>query len=159
MTAHMPCPCQSGFTYEDCCAPLLARQVFADSPERLMRSRYTAYVNADIDYLRDTTADHRRAVYDFEQLGEWARQSQWLGLKVHVSEQEGDRGRVVFTARFKLDDGVHAHTEDSTFMQQNGRWYFVEGQECAEPKSNVGRNDPCLCGSGRKYKKCCGAGV
>lgn len=24
----------------------------------------------------------------------------------------------------------------------------------AEPK--VGRNDPCPCGSGRKYKKCCG---
>ena len=22
----------------------------------------------------------------------------------------------------------------------------------------VGRNDPCPCGSGRKYKKCCGAG-
>ncbi|WP_256204377.1 SEC-C metal-binding domain-containing protein [Planococcus faecalis] len=20
----------------------------------------------------------------------------------------------------------------------------------------IGRNDPCLCGSGKKYKKCCG---
>ncbi len=24
-------------------------------------------------------------------------------------------------------------------------------------KESVGRNDPCPCGSGRKYKKCCGS--
>jgi preprotein translocase subunit SecA len=23
-------------------------------------------------------------------------------------------------------------------------------------KNNIGRNDPCPCGSGKKYKKCCG---
>ena len=28
--------------------------------------------------------------------------------------------------------------------------------ESEQPK--VGRNDPCPCGSGKKYKKCCGAG-
>lgn len=159
MTAHTPCPCQSGLTYQDCCAPLIARQAFASSPEALMRSRYTAYVQADIGYLRETTAEDRRSAYDFDQLGEWARQSEWLGLKVHNCEQVGQRGRVVFTARFKLNDGVHAHTEDSTFIQYDGRWYFVEGHECAEPKTTVGRNDPCTCGSGRKYKKCCGTGV
>jgi hypothetical protein len=25
------------------------------------------------------------------------------------------------------------------------------------PRTAVGRNDPCTCGSGKKYKKCCGA--
>jgi preprotein translocase subunit SecA len=25
--------------------------------------------------------------------------------------------------------------------------------------AKVGRNDPCVCGSGKKYKKCCGAGA
>lgn len=29
----------------------------------------------------------------------------------------------------------------------------------AAPKSQVGRNDPCPCGSGKKYKKCCGRGL
>ncbi len=28
----------------------------------------------------------------------------------------------------------------------------------AKPTANIGRNDPCVCGSGKKYKKCCGAG-
>lgn len=32
----------------------------------------------------------------------------------------------------------------------------VETVKRAEPK--VGRNEPCPCGSGKKYKKCCGAG-
>ncbi|ETX10187.1 zinc chelation protein SecC [Marinomonas ushuaiensis DSM 15871] len=34
---------------------------------------------------------------------------------------------------------------------------------CAAPKSpvmrdapKIGRNDPCICGNGRKFKKCCG---
>jgi uncharacterized protein YecA (UPF0149 family) len=25
-----------------------------------------------------------------------------------------------------------------------------------EPRIKVGRNEPCPCGSGKKYKKCCG---
>ena len=27
----------------------------------------------------------------------------------------------------------------------------------SNPTTDVGRNDPCPCGSGKKYKKCCGA--
>lgn len=27
----------------------------------------------------------------------------------------------------------------------------------AKPKAAAGRNDPCPCGSGKKFKKCCGA--
>jgi len=37
---------------------------------------------------------------------------------------------------------------------------------CCPPKSpvtrkqpKIGRNDPCVCGNGRKYKKCCGRNV
>ncbi len=31
----------------------------------------------------------------------------------------------------------------------------AEKQEIAKNKAKVGRNDPCPCGSGKKYKKCC----
>ncbi|HOW88750.1 MAG TPA: SEC-C metal-binding domain-containing protein [Elusimicrobiales bacterium] len=37
-----------------------------------------------------------------------------------------------------------------------GEVHKVETVKRAAPK--VGRNDPCVCGSGKKYKKCCGAG-
>ena len=33
------------------------------------------------------------------------------------------------------------------------------GQEGNTPAKNIGRNDPCPCGSGKKYKKCCGANL
>ena len=39
---------------------------------------------------------------------------------------------------------------------QGGETVKVETVRREEPK--VGRNDPCPCGSGKKYKKCCGAG-
>jgi hypothetical protein len=41
--------------------------------------------------------------------------------------------------------------ENPTFMPSKVKTYHRE-----EPR--VGRNDPCPCGSGKKYKKCCGRG-
>jgi uncharacterized protein YchJ len=50
--------------------------------------------------------------------------------------------------------------EKSEFQCIDGAWYFVrpvrQGPapvKSAHPK--VGRNDPCPCGSGKKYKHCC----
>lgn len=33
---------------------------------------------------------------------------------------------------------------------------LVEEKEEKKEPINIGRNDPCICGSGKKYKKCCG---
>ena len=33
----------------------------------------------------------------------------------------------------------------------------VKGKTVTRDAKKVGRNDPCPCGSGKKYKKCCGA--
>ena len=47
------------------------------------------------------------------------------------------------------------------FARHNGRWYFVDGETIGQKPvvregPRIGRNDPCPCGSGKKYKKCCG---
>ncbi|MGN1324764.1 MAG: SEC-C metal-binding domain-containing protein, partial [Candidatus Spyradenecus sp.] len=53
------------------------------------------------------------------------------------------------------------HHERSLFKRVDGQWKFIDG-ELVKPKPIVneqprpGRNDPCPCGSGKKYKKCCG---
>ena len=49
------------------------------------------------------------------------------------------------------------------FMIQDGEWKFIDGEiETGVPyvreEPKIGRNDPCPCGSGKKYKKCCGKG-
>ena len=35
---------------------------------------------------------------------------------------------------------------------------FGNRQGRGRRKNKPGRNEPCLCGSGKKYKKCCGGG-
>ncbi|MEK4033504.1 YchJ family protein [Methylocystis sp. IM3] len=162
------CPCRvidaEKRDYADCCKPYLEEGKTPPTAEALMRSRYTAFARGDIDYLEETLAPGTREDFDRKAITHWARQSQWLGLDV-ISTENGletdDEGHVEFIAHFSLEGENYAHRERSLFCKTDGRWYF---QEEANRKSQPivkgaqpGRNDPCPCGSGKKYKKCCGA--
>ncbi|MBN2195705.1 MAG: SEC-C domain-containing protein [Polyangiaceae bacterium] len=65
-----------------------------------------------------------------------------------------------FVARYKLKGVALNHRERAEFKRHHGKWYFVDGEQIAGPPVRVervpGRNDPCYCGSGKKYKKCHG---
>lgn len=131
-----------------------------------MRSRYTAYVLGRIDYLHDTLAPERRASFDRRGAADWSKKSQWLGLDIEATEggRPGDaKGHVDLTAHYIADGARLAHRERSLFRFDAGdqRWYFVEGETRKSApvvrEARPGRNDPCSCGSGKKYKKCCGA--
>lgn len=160
------CPCGSGQPYESCCEPFIAGKALPPTPEALMRSRYTAFTVAAIDYLHDTLAPEERSDFNRAETEKWARSSQWLGLTIHAAEggAEGeDLGSVDFTAKFRMDGRNEAHREVSAFRRENGRWFYAGGRIGGPPveqrrvEVKVGRNDPCPCGSGKKYKKCCGA--
>jgi SEC-C motif-containing protein len=94
----------------------------------------------------------------------WARESTWLGLTIVARERGGsadDEGIVEFQAAYRSRDTRMVHHERSRFRRREGRWFYVSG-ELVKPSParrtvTVGRNDPCPCGSGRKYKRCCGA--
>ncbi len=58
---------------------------------------------------------------------------------------------VTFVARWHDGTGEHAHRERSAFVQHDDRWYFID----PSVPLDAGRNDPCPCGSGAKFKKCC----
>jgi len=50
-------------------------------------------------------------------------------------------------------DGIFDKAEQKElFKEQKQSRTLVKGEK-------IGRNDPCPCGSGKKYKKCCGAGL
>lgn len=147
------CPCGSGQPLADCCGRLHAGKP-AESAEALMRSRYSAYVLGLIDYLTTTTLPAQQPQLDRNAMQQWSSASTWLGLSVHChSESSGDplRARVSFTARWQDGNGEHQHSEDSDFVQSAGRWYFIDPVVTVR----AGRNDPCPCGSQRKFKKCC----
>jgi SEC-C motif-containing protein len=159
------CPCGSNRTYKDCCEPLLNGDCPALTAEQLMRSRYTAYVKVATDYLFETTHPDHRQGYDHKGTKLWAENSQWDGLEVLDSRNGGpedNEGDVEFIVRYREKGLRRQHHELANFKKENGKWYFTEGTAVApkpivrsEPK--VGRNDPCPCGSGKKFKKCCGS--
>lgn len=155
-SSNQPCPCQSGAHFQACCQRYISGDALPETPELLMRSRYSAYVHADLDYIERTTQADARPQYDFEGLRGWAENSEWLGLKIHDTDIDGASGRVRFTARYRQNGNIINHSEDSKFVLEEGRWFFVHGRDYTPPvNKTVGRNDPCLCGSGKKFKKCC----
>lgn len=162
-----PCPCGTGRDATECCLPVIRRERSAATAEELMRSRYTAFVVNDVDWIMDSHHPETVDEVDRDEVGQWASGSEWLGLRIRDTEagQEGDdEGIVSFRARYKVQGQQVDHVERARFVRDEGEWRFhsvveEEAQQLVPvgPASEVGRNDPCTCGSGRKYKKCCGA--
>ena len=158
------CHCGSGQAFDACCGPILRGERPAPTAEALMRARYSAYVEGAIDFLGDSLHPGHRADWDRDATRRWAEQSRWLGLEIRNIEagaEQDEEGRVEFLARFEEQGNERLHHENSLFRRHDGRWHYVSGDlpkprtlRHAEPR--VGRNDPCPCGSGKKYKKCCG---
>ena len=147
------CPCGTGDPYGECCGRY-HQGLPAPSAEQLMRSRYSAYVVGAIAYLQATTLPAQQQALDLQSMKEWSANSTWLGLDVEQSQVLGgqpEHALVSFTARWHDGAGEHAQHERSAFVQHNGRWYFID----PTVPLKAGRNDPCPCGSGQKYKKCC----
>ncbi|MDM9650670.1 YchJ family protein [Pseudomonas wenzhouensis] len=147
------CPCGSGNPLSQCCGHYHAG-THAPSAERLMRSRYSAYVLGLVDYLIATTLPAQQQVLDREAMAAWSAQSTWLGLEVEGGEVFGgkpEHAQVTFIARWHDAQGEHRHRECSAFVQVAERWYFLD----PTAPLKAGRNDPCPCQGGQKFKKCC----
>ncbi len=156
------CPCGSGADFDRCCGPIIAGAP-APSPEALMRSRFTAFTRGDIDHIENTHAKEIREDFNRSTAESTAMSVKWVGLEILDAPEcapTDETGVVEFAARFKQDGELLVHHERSTFRREDGRWVYVDGD--INPKSKprrvekVGRNEPCPCGSGKKYKKCCG---
>jgi SEC-C motif-containing protein len=158
------CPCGSNIEYEKCCAPFLAGKSFPDTAEALMRARYTAFVKGDIDFIYDTRHPRSENKFNRASVTHWSKDSKWHGLKI-IKTKDGKSndqdGTVEFTAQYTLDGEKQVHNETALFKKEDNRWYFIDGNfikpETFHRKTEkIGRNDLCPCGSGKKYKKCCG---
>ena len=157
------CPCGTGRAYDDCCGPQISGETLSPTAEALMRSRYTAYSLCKIEHVANTHDPETRGEFDEKEAREWSEKANWRRLEVLSTEGggEGDtNGTVEFVAHYDIDGQHIDHHEIAEFRRDGERWYFRDGKEVPitvrrdQPK--VGRNDPCPCGSGKKYKKCHG---
>jgi SEC-C motif domain protein len=154
------CPCGSGRELDECCGPILAGAPAA-SAEALMRSRYTAFVRRDFAHIERTQTAEADRDFDRVDAEHAAADVDWLELDVRHAREEGDSATVEFLARFRRQGHEAAHYEVSSFRRVDGRWLYSGGKNTPDVPQRfvekIGRNDPCPCGSGKKFKKCCGA--
>ena len=116
-----------------------------------MRARYSAYARGDTAYVKASWhAETRPSTLTL------ASGDRWLGLEIIDSGEAGDEGWVHFRATCRDDAGFAVLEERSRFVREQGEWFYLDGEHTVEPLK-PGRNDPCPCGSGRKFKKCCAA--
>ena len=158
------CPCGSEQLFSKCCEPIISGEVLAPTAESLMRSRYSAFVTNNIDYLLESNHPSTRHSIDRTAMAAWAKHSEWLGLEI-LSTSEGGvdntDGVVEFRCVYKTQGAEQVLHEYSHFKRVKDRWFYVDGRSPSvetirREGPKVRRNDPYSCGSGKKFKKCCG---
>ncbi|MBQ0050802.1 MAG: SEC-C domain-containing protein [Treponema sp.] len=160
------CPCGSGKSYGECCEPIIKGKTKAPTAESLMRARYTSYEKQEIDFIINSCEEGEKiAEIDRQATEEWAKNSIWHGLKILRTEkgtEADEEGIVEFEATYteKKTNLRDVHHEIGYFKKVNGEWLYSVGNikpmTVVREGAKVGRNDPCPCGSGKKFKKCCG---
>lgn len=156
------CPCGSGASFAACCEPIIKGTRESETAEELMRARYSAFATQAIDFIIESTHTRTRNEIDLAFIREWSETSTWQGLEIlEVKQVNENKAFVSFEAQFTQSGEDHRHREKSLFERENGEWRFVTGDELKNPTVRYetprpGRNDPCPCGSGKKYKKCHG---
>jgi SEC-C motif-containing protein len=160
LTSESPCPCGTGRAFGACCEPLLKQARPAANAEELMRSRYTAHAVGNHRHLHRTYLETSRKPYVEETD---APELTWNRLVVHAHEPGStpDQAFVDFTAYYTDHGSEYPLAEKSEFRRIDGQWFYTRTVrtgpapvKATGPK--VGRNDPCPCGSGKKFKQCCG---
>jgi SEC-C motif-containing protein len=154
------CYCGLYSAYEDCCGKFIDGLDKPKTPEQLMRSRYSAYVQGKVDYIADTMLGNALQGFEKNSSKQWADGVIWLKLDVIKSFNESnERGFVEFSAKFmrKNNKLLEIH-EVSEFNYIGNKWYYTDGKNLAPINKFANRIIPnnclCPCGSGKKFKSC-----
>lgn len=174
------CPCQinpssdaksAPLLYKDCCQPYHDRILNnetdkddgaePDSAERLMRTRYSAFVLVKPEYIVKTTLPAQQNLLDINAIEIWAKETKWAGLEIvtHTPKLGKRHAQVEFKAYFNTSENLQSHHELSAFVKvadktnNDVRWYFLD----PTVSMTVTQKQPCICGSGEKFKRCCAA--
>ncbi len=149
------CYCGSDLSFSLCCEKYINQQLLPFQPEQLMRSRYSAFILKEAQYLLDTDQSNQTKNpedFDFSTI--------WLGLKIIATNDKNindPQDWVEFVAFYQQPNETcstyfHQLHEKSIFSKQNKQWFYTGGSFL--PDIKIARNEACFCGSGKKYKKC-----
>jgi SEC-C motif-containing protein len=124
------CPCGSGLSYSACCESVISGRKDAITAQELMRSRYTAFTIANVDYLMRSHSAKTRPVKERKSIEKWAKSVMWMGLTI-IQTQGGEAsdevGSVEFKALYLENRKPQQIHEKSLFRRENGKWVYVSG--------------------------------
>jgi SEC-C motif-containing protein len=150
------CFCGKSLSLEQCCQSIIDGRSEAITAEMLMRSRFTAYVIKDHEYILQTYASEQRSKLTVNQLTESAQDTQWLSLEVLNHQSRIKTAQVEFKAIYRSNNRYYVMHELSDFVLEDDKWFYTTGVMQKNSGEFVPeRNSQCLCGSGKKFKKCC----
>ena len=122
------CPCGSKKDYFNCCGLFIDGKQLPSTPEELMRSRYTAYTQTNIDYIIRTMKGEAANRFDEKEVLQRAKKIQWVKLEVINSQWDfSAKGFVEFRAHFSRKNKIHVLHEISEFHCEQGQWFYVDG--------------------------------
>lgn len=159
------CPCLSQRSFSNCCQPYINNVCLPDTPEKLMRSRYSAYSRGNVDYLVASHHASKRSANEKQQLLKSTKTTKWIGLIIHKAKQiTENKGEVEFSAYYTTSENslsqlnkdvdIQQVHEKSTFIKEDGQWFYLVGDFLSD--YHHARNEICFCGSLKKYKRCHG---
>ena len=126
----MLCYCNSKKVFSECCEPILNGKQYAETAEQLMRSRYSAFVTANVNYLMDSHHRDTRPVKERKNILKWTKSIRWINLEV-ISKQKGQpsdkEGNVKFKAFYMENGKIECIHENSYFVKENNKWYYKSG--------------------------------
>lgn len=125
----MQCPCSIEKKYSDCCKKAHQNIGSVSSAEALMRSRYSAFVLANIEYLQKSHHSKTRPLKkEKRDIEKWAKSVKWLKLEV-LNTTKGtandSTGTVEFKAFFMENGEINVIHENSKFVKENNHWVYV----------------------------------
>ncbi|MFD2916946.1 YchJ family protein [Psychroserpens luteus] len=124
----MNCYCGNDKAYKSCCEISHLNEGKTETAEQLMRSRYSAFVLANGDYLMATHHSSTRPIKEKKAIVKWAKSVQWIKLEVTETSKgtENDiEGTVTFNAYFFDNEKVDIIHEKSAFVKENNQWFYL----------------------------------
>jgi len=121
------CPCGTGKKYLDCCGLFISGKKLPPSPEALMRSRYTAYNQINMDYIARTMKSPAADHFDAKATKVWAEKINWTQLEIIRTTIDATQGYVEFLAHYNVARKKYVLHEVSEFKYEDGKWYYING--------------------------------
>lgn len=121
----MICPCNPNKSYKNCCQKAHINIKTVASAEELMRSRYSAFVLADIQHLHKSHhSTTRLSKKEYKELENWTKSVKWVKLEI----QNTTENTVHFKAYFIENGNIEVIEEHSTFCKENNYWVYLNAK-------------------------------